>query len=69
MAAETYEALQDFFNYVAPEYTERSFYIVGDAYGGVYVPLLAQIIISRTGNPLSLNFKVIQLFNKTKFFF
>jgi len=46
-ALDNYRMLQDFFT-LFPEYQGRTFYIAGESYAGMYVPMLADEI--RRGN-------------------
>ena len=52
-AQDTYEALVGFFQRF-PELAARDFYITGESYAGVYVPMIMQQIMQRGGLP---NFK------------
>ena len=63
-ADENYAALQDFFNNVFPEYMNRSFYVTGESYGGIYLPMLTERIINGIQNgTFVINFKVFVIIN------
>ncbi|CAD6197732.1 unnamed protein product [Caenorhabditis auriculariae] len=47
-ASENWEALVAFFNEF-PQYKSNDFYVTGESYGGIYVPMLTQTILDRQG--------------------
>ncbi|CAJ0955762.1 unnamed protein product, partial [Mesorhabditis belari] len=40
-AGQNYQALKDFFTTVQPKYADRSFFLSGESYAGVYIPMLS----------------------------
>ncbi|VDK64055.1 unnamed protein product [Cylicostephanus goldi] len=57
-ADENYNALKDFFS-VYPMYTQNSFFITGESYGGVYIPTLTRRVLRGISEQdLMINFKV-----------
>ncbi|CAB3399767.1 unnamed protein product [Caenorhabditis bovis] len=63
-AENNYNALKDFFTNIFPEYKQNEFYITGESYGGVYVPTLSRLLITRISlGDIILNFKGIAIGN------
>ena len=52
-----YMALKDFFAGF-PEFAANDFYVTGESYAGVYVPMLSELVM----NDPEFNFKVTNLF-------
>uniref|UniRef100_A0A914V649 Carboxypeptidase n=1 Tax=Plectus sambesii TaxID=2011161 RepID=A0A914V649_9BILA len=50
VASENYLALIDFFTNVQPAYLNRTFYITGESYAGIYLPTLAQVLVQGINN-------------------
>uniref|UniRef100_A0A7I4Y0C9 Carboxypeptidase n=1 Tax=Haemonchus contortus TaxID=6289 RepID=A0A7I4Y0C9_HAECO len=44
-ASQNYVALKDFFNTVQPKYKNRTFFLSGESYAGIYIPMLSQLLI------------------------
>ncbi|VDM78364.1 unnamed protein product, partial [Strongylus vulgaris] len=44
-AAQNYAALKDFFSRVQPQYNNRTFYLTGESYAGIYIPMLSQRVV------------------------
>lgn len=64
VASQNYQALIDFFTNVQPAYTNRTFYITGESYAGIYLPTLAQLLVQGINNESfpNRNFQVLLLF-------
>uniref|UniRef100_A0A914UYE8 Carboxypeptidase n=1 Tax=Plectus sambesii TaxID=2011161 RepID=A0A914UYE8_9BILA len=50
IALENYQALFDFFTNVQPAYANKTFYITGESYAGIYLPTLAQQLVQGINN-------------------
>uniref|UniRef100_A0A914V0N0 Carboxypeptidase n=1 Tax=Plectus sambesii TaxID=2011161 RepID=A0A914V0N0_9BILA len=50
VANQNYLALIDFFTNVQPAYANRTFYITGESYAGIYLPTLAQLLVQGINN-------------------
>ncbi|CCD66273.1 Serine carboxypeptidase ctsa-3.1 [Caenorhabditis elegans] len=50
-AAQNYQALTNFFNVAQPKYTNRTFYLSGESYAGIYIPMLTDLIVQGINNP------------------
>uniref|UniRef100_A0A914RD41 Carboxypeptidase n=1 Tax=Parascaris equorum TaxID=6256 RepID=A0A914RD41_PAREQ len=55
VAAMNYHAMNDFFSRVHPKYQNRTFFITGESYGGVYLPTLARLIVRGIYNDTFIN--------------
>uniref|UniRef100_A0A914UYG0 Carboxypeptidase n=1 Tax=Plectus sambesii TaxID=2011161 RepID=A0A914UYG0_9BILA len=62
VASENYLALLDFFTNVQPAYANKTFYIAGESYAGIYLPTLAQQLVKgiNNGSFPNKNFQVYQ---------
>lgn len=45
VAEQNIQALQDFFIRVQPRYANRTYFVSGESYGGIYVPTLANRLV------------------------
>jgi hypothetical protein len=60
-AEDNYMALKDFFENVFPEYASRPFYITGESYAGIYIPMLAwRLIQGIQSEDIAINFTVVE---------
>uniref|UniRef100_A0A914V566 Carboxypeptidase n=1 Tax=Plectus sambesii TaxID=2011161 RepID=A0A914V566_9BILA len=50
VAYQNYQALIDFFTNVQPAYANRTFYIAGESYSGIYLPTLARVLVQGINN-------------------
>ena len=56
---DNFRALKDFFENVYPEYSQSQFYITGESYAGVYIPMLAwRLVQAVDAGEININFKV-----------
>ncbi|KAK5968127.1 Carboxypeptidase [Trichostrongylus colubriformis] len=44
-ASQNYFALQDFFINAQPKYQNRTFFLSGESYAGIYIPMLSQLLV------------------------
>ncbi|VDO46431.1 unnamed protein product [Haemonchus placei] len=44
-AGQNYAALKDFFTRVQPKYKDRTFFLGGESYAGVYIPMLSKLVV------------------------
>ncbi|KAK5968124.1 Carboxypeptidase [Trichostrongylus colubriformis] len=58
-AAQNYAALKDFFIRVQPKFINRTFFLAGESYAGVYVPMLSKLLVKgiNEGNFPNRNFQ------------
>lgn len=61
-ASQNYEFLQLFFQEF-PQFAQNEFWITGESYGGVYGPMLANLIVTGSNSQLKANFKGFSLGN------
>jgi cathepsin A (carboxypeptidase C) len=59
-AQQNYMALKDFFTNVHPQLNNRTFFLGGESYAGIYVPTLARLIVDgiASGDFINPNFQV-----------
>uniref|UniRef100_A0A0M3HXY4 Carboxypeptidase n=1 Tax=Ascaris lumbricoides TaxID=6252 RepID=A0A0M3HXY4_ASCLU len=55
VAAVNYHAMNDFFTRVHPKYQNRTFFITGESYAGVYLPTLARLLVRGIYNGTFIN--------------
>uniref|UniRef100_A0A7E4W4E3 Carboxypeptidase n=1 Tax=Panagrellus redivivus TaxID=6233 RepID=A0A7E4W4E3_PANRE len=51
VAEDNYQALLYFFKYKFPEYRDNDFYITGESYSGIYIPMLAVKVAAKPNFP------------------
>uniref|UniRef100_A0A7E4ZRA9 Carboxypeptidase n=1 Tax=Panagrellus redivivus TaxID=6233 RepID=A0A7E4ZRA9_PANRE len=51
---QNYYAIQDFFNRVQPRFANQTFYLSGESYAGLYLPMLSALITNDTDFPATL---------------
>ncbi|VDO19430.1 unnamed protein product [Heligmosomoides polygyrus] len=49
-ALQNYNALKDFFETVQPKYKNRTFFLSGESYAGIYIPMLSQLLVEGINN-------------------
>ncbi|KAL6735400.1 hypothetical protein Aduo_005845 [Ancylostoma duodenale] len=49
-AAQNYAALKDFFNRVQIKYKNQTFFLTGESYAGIYIPMLSKLIVEGISN-------------------
>ncbi|KHJ90270.1 serine carboxypeptidase [Oesophagostomum dentatum] len=64
-AGQNYAALKDFFNRVQTKYKTRTFFLTGESYAGIYIPMLSKLVVQgiASGDFPNANFQGVAIGN------